>query len=424
MQLDPNFAGAYANIAGAYANAGEEASSIEFEKKAYALRDRVSAREKLEIEATYHWIVTGDFEKESATEELYRQTYPREAGPVNNLAVGYCLFLGQFQKAVEVGNEAIRLSPYVPGAFGAVGCGHLGLNHIDEAKTFLEDALPKHPDSFPVHFYTYLVNGLLGNEAGMEREIQWATKEGNTQGGGLLAYGVAGRAFNAGSLKRARELTTQGAQIAKENNLKDSAAEFIAFQALMDAQVGSVAAAKERAAASLAVSRVRNNLPIVALALALAGDSSQAQRITEELRTRYPADTVINDVFVPCSLAILESSRGNAAKAIELLQTTSRYELGPGFGFNPIYIRGLTYLREKKGQEAAAEFQKILNQRALGATMPVFSLSHVGIARAYALTGDTAKSRKFYQDFLALWKDADPDIPILKEAKGEYAKLQ
>ena len=167
------------------------------------MRDRVSAREKLEIEATYHWIVTGDFDKESATEELYRQTYPREANPVNNLAVGYCLVLGQFQKAVEVGNEAIRLSAYATGAFGAVGCGHLGLNHIDEAKTFLEDALPEHPDFYPIHFYTYLVNVLRGNDAGMEREIQWATKEGNTQGGGLLTYGAAVRAFNAGSLKRA-----------------------------------------------------------------------------------------------------------------------------------------------------------------------------------------------------------------------------
>jgi ATP/maltotriose-dependent transcriptional regulator MalT len=258
----------------------------------------------------------------------------------------------------------------------------------------------------------------------MEREIQWATKEGNAQGGGLLAYAAAGRAFNSGSLKRARELTTQAARIAKENKLKDNAAEFMAFQGLMEAQAGNFAQAKERAAASLAVSRVRNNLPMVALTLASAGDSSQAQRITEELKTRYPADTAINNVFIPCTLATLESNRGNAAKAIELLQATSRYERGASFGLNPIYIRGLTYLREKKGQEAAAEFQKILDLRALGASAPVFSLSKVGIARAYALTGDTAKSRKFYQDFLALWKDADPDIPILKEAKAEYAKLQ
>ena len=132
----------------------------------------------------------------------------------------------------------------------------------------------------------------------------------------------------------------------------------------------------------------------------------------------------MNNVFIPCTLAILESNRGNAAKGIELREATSRYERGVGFGFNPIYVRGLTYLREKKGQEAAAEFQKILSQRALGANMPVFSLSHVGIARAYTLTGEIAKSRKFYQDVFALWKDADADIPILQQAKAEYEKLQ
>jgi Tfp pilus assembly protein PilF len=243
----------------------------------------------------------------------------------------------------------------------------------------------------------------------MQRELQWATRDGNVQGANLLAFGAAGRAVNQGKLKRARELSLQAVQVSRDNNLKDTTAGFVAYQALTEAEVGSFAQARDRAAASLALSRTRRNLPAIALALALAGDSNQAQSIINELRRGYPSDTEVNNVYIPCALAVLESSRENPAKGIEMLQATKRYELG--YGFAPIYVRGLTYLRAKNGQQAAIEFQKILNQRALGAVNPTFSLSHIGMARAYALSGDMAKSRKYYQDFFALWKDADPTSP-------------
>ena len=160
------------------------------------------------------------------------------------------------------------------------------------------------------------------------------------------------------------------------------------------------------------------------MALALAGDSKQAQGIVDELHRRYPVDTVANSVFIPCAQALLDSDRGDPARGIQALQPASQYELGPAHFFLPIYVRGLVYLHARKGQQAAAEFQRILNYRALGEIVPAYALSYVGLARAYALTGDSAKSRKAYQDFFALWKDADPDVPILKEAKAEYAKLQ
>jgi tetratricopeptide (TPR) repeat protein len=420
VELDPNFANAYANLAASYANSGEEERSIEYEKKAFALRDRVSERERFGIDTNYHWMVTGDLDKEMETEELFRQAYPRESDPANNLAFDDCIFLGQFEKAIQMGNEAIRLNPHVP-AYSFVACGYLGLNRAEEAKSFLENAALKNSDNGAIHWQLYVTYASLANEPGMQRELQWASS--NVQGAGTMGFAGAGRAALQGKLRRARELSTQALQISIGNNFKDSAAGLAAYQALIEAEVGNFTQTRERAAASMALSRTRTNLPNLAVALALAGDFNQARHIIDELKKRYPSDTQVNQVFIPCALSLLELNR-DPAKGIQILQPTSRYELGVGFGFLPIYVRGLTYLRGRQGREAAAEFQKILDHRELGAVTPAYALSHVSAARAYALIGDNVRSRNAYQDFIALWKDADPDIPILKEAKGEYAKLQ
>jgi eukaryotic-like serine/threonine-protein kinase len=420
VELDPNFASAYANLAASYANSGEEERSIEYEKKAFALRERVSEREKFEIDTNYHWMVTGNLDKEMETEELFRQAYPRESDPANNLAFDDCIFLGQFEKAIQMGNEAIRLNPHVP-AYSFVACGYLGLNRAEEAKSFLENAALKNSDNGAIHWQLYITYASLANEPGMQRELQWASS--NVQGAGTTGFAGAGRASLLGQLRRARELSTQALQISIGNNFKDSAAGLAAYQALIEAEVGNFAQTRERAAASMALSRTRTNLPNLAVALALAGDFNQARRIIDELKKRYPSDTQVNQVFTPCALALLELNR-DPAKGIQILQPTSRYDLGIGFGFLPIYVRGLTYLRGRQGREAAAEFQKILDHRDLGAVSPAYALSHVWAGRAYALIGDNVRSRNAYQDFFSLWKDADPDVPILKQAKAEYAKLQ
>jgi predicted Zn-dependent protease len=161
----------------------------------------------------------------------------------------------------------------------------------------------------------------------------------------------------------------------------------------------------------------------VAVALAVAGDSSGARDLIDDLKRRYPTDSVVNGVFVPSAEAVLQSDHGNTSAAIQALQPAGRFEMGPAWGFLPVYVRGLTYFRGRQGKEAAAEFQKILDHRALGATSPLYALSYVGLARALSLAGDTAKTRAAYQDFFALWKDADPDVPILSQAKSEYARL-
>jgi eukaryotic-like serine/threonine-protein kinase len=422
IALDPNFAEAYGSLASIYANQSEEERSIEYEKKAYALRDRVSDRERFVLDTNYHWMVTGDLDKEMEVEELYRQAYPREEEPVNNLAVNYCISLGQFEKSMQLGYETLKINSHAKGGFGSVSCGYLGLNRPDEARTFLESALPNDPDHPSVRGNLYDVYSALGDEAGAQRELQWAF--GKLVGARLIGFGAVGRAAFLGKIEKARELSAQAQQILKSNNFKESAAAVIAFLALAEAEVGNSPAARRQATASVALSHTRANLPAVAVALALAGDSSGARNIVDDLKRRYPSDFQVKGVFGPLAEALLQSSRGNTAAAIQALQPAVRYELGPDWGFLPIYVRGLTYLRGRQGKEAAAEFQRILNYRSLGAVRPLYALSYVGLARASSLTGDTAKARAAYQDFFALWKDADPDIPILIAAKTEYAKLK
>jgi len=422
IELDPNFARAYGSVAAIYANELEEKRSIEYMKNAYALRERVSDRERFGLDANYHWMVTGDLDKEMEVEDLYRQAYPREEGPVNDLAVNYCIFLGQFEKGIQLGNEAVRIDPHSKGGYPSVALGYLGLNHPDEARAFLESALPNDPDRLSILWSLYDVYSALGDEAGAQRHLQWAS--GKLEGARLLGGDAAARAAYLGKMRRARELSAQALQIFKNNNFRDSEASVTAFLALTEAEVGNFAAARQQASASMANSRTRVNLPVVGAALALAGDSSGALGLIDDLKRRYPEDFQVNGVFGPSAEALLQSSHGNTSAAIQALQPASRYEIGPAWGFLPIYVRGLIYLRGKQGKEAAVEFQRILDHRALGAIYPLYALSHVGLARASSLTGDMAKARAAYQDFLALWKDADLDIPILKEAKAEYAKLK
>jgi tetratricopeptide (TPR) repeat protein len=422
VELDPNFAVAYARLASIYANAGEEARSIEYEKKAYSLRERVSDLERFTLDTNYHWMVTGNLDKEMEVEELFRQAYPRQEEPVNNLAVNYCLFLGEFQKGIQLGYETLKINPHAKGGYGGVGCGFLGLNRVDEAKTFLEKALTSDPDQFTVRANLYRVYSALGDEAGAQRQIQWAS--GSLVGAGFIAQDAVGRAASLGKFKNAEQFSAQAVRVFKSNNFKDSAAGAIAYLAVAEAAVGNFSAAHQQAAASGALSHTRANLPMLAVALAIANDASASQKIVDDLRGNYPSDSLVNGVSIPSAEALLQSSRGNTTAALQALEPAAHYEMAPAFGFLPVYVRGLTYLRARQGKEAAAEFQRILDRRAMGAAYPLYALSYVGLARACSLMGDKAKARTAYQDFFALWKDADPDVPILLAAKSEYAKLQ
>jgi tetratricopeptide (TPR) repeat protein len=225
-------------------------------------------------------------------------------------------------------------------------------------------------------------------------------------------------------MQKAGELMQRSAQITERLGFKGTTAATLANWALMQAEVGNASKARELAASSSGLARDRSNLESVAVALAMTGDVSRAQAITDELGHRFPADTLLLQVSIPCVRALIELERKAPEAAIQALQARTPYELGANQGLLPIYIRGQAYLRAKRGAEAAAEFQKIVDHRGIDPTLPEHSLAKLGLGRAYVMTGDTAKARAAYQDFFALWKDADPDIPILKEAKAEYAKLQ
>jgi tetratricopeptide (TPR) repeat protein len=262
---------------------------------------------------------------------------------------------------------------------------------------------------------------LLRDTAGAERQVQWAS--GKYAGTGII-QSASWRAAGLGKIQKAREQLGQAEDIFHSSHFKESEAGAAAGWALLEAVVGNMAAAHQHAAASEAMSRTRANLPTAALALAFAGDFNGAKRLMDDLRLRYPSDFQVNGVVGPCVEALMQSARGNTSAAIQALQPATRYELATYFGFIPVYVRGLIYLRGHLGKEAGAEFQKILDHRFLTAATYTYALSYVGLARSWSEAGDSVKARGAYQDFFALWKDADPDIPILKQAKAEYARLQ
>lgn len=282
LESDPNFAGALAQLAAIYSNAGEEERSVEYATRAYALRDRVSEREKLAITRGYHWMVTGQLDKEMDAEEAWRQSYPHDVDPVNDLAVNYSVYLGQFDKGMQEGNNAIRISPHVIGGFDTVALGYMAENRADEAKAVLTTGLKDNPDNQAIHFDFFGVAAALGDQDGMQQELQWA--EGKVGGSLLLGFAAAGRAGTLGQIKKSQDFSAEALQIARDNNYKDTAAGILASRSLLEALVGNSSQARERAAESTTLSRTRTNLPVTAVALALAGDRKQSQSIVEDLR--------------------------------------------------------------------------------------------------------------------------------------------
>lgn len=418
VELDPNFAWAYVIMATAYGNLNEETRSMEAMQKAYALRDRVGERERLHIDMIYHWIVTGDRDKELEAQKLFSQAYPREISPLNNLALNYSQYFGEYEKGIEAGNRVLRLSSHVAGAYVAIGLGYLGLNRVRDAKRVFEQGQAQIPGFG--HRYFFMIAYLEGDQDRMLREREWAA--GNIEASDLPGVYAASAAAQQGKIKESRELMTEGAETARAHNFKDLASGYIAGQALTEAEVGNFAKAREYAAASMKLSKTRTNLPTSAVALALAGDKVGAQRILNDLNRRFPEDTWINFIYGPCARAARGGS--DPAEAIAGLQAAHRYELGFENRLLPIYFRGLTYLRGREATLAAAEFQRLIAHRGSSPVAPEYALAHLGLARAYLLAGDTARSRKAYEDFFALWKDADPDIPILVQAKLECAQLK
>jgi Flp pilus assembly protein TadD len=427
IKLDPSFAMAYASLGTAYHNLGEKNLAEENTRRSFELREQVSEREKYYIESHYYHFATGNLEEARRVYELWAQTYPRELVPPANLGVLY-QSLGRHDKALEEFREALRLAPDDAVTYGNLVISYICLNKLQEAQATVEEAQAKHLDSDDLHLYQYEMGFLNGNASQLEQQANWA--KGNPGHESLLQYFEANSAAYSGELRKSRDLSKQADESAERAGEKDRAAGAESTAALTEALFGNEAEARKRATAAIAQSSGKDGEYVAALALAFAGDSSGTQRIVEDLAKRFSEDTVVQFNYLPTIRAQLALKRNDNAKAVEILEAAAPYELGLSGGTTfstnsyPIYVRGEAYLAAHQGGHAAIEFQKILDRPGIVLNEPIGALAHLGLARAYVLQGDTAKARTAYQDFLSLWRGADPEISILIAAKSESAKLQ
>jgi tetratricopeptide (TPR) repeat protein len=420
IQLDPDFAMAHAGLGWSLpGDAGQEET-----KKAYELRQRVSERERFYIESHYYKTITGNLDKLREISELWVLTYPRDALARSILGGSY-LNLGQYDKSVRELSEAIALDPTVPVSYGSLVAAYQSLNRLAEARATLNIAQEKAHYPLYWHLPLYYLAFLEGNEAGMAQEIAQSSGKGPSEGI-LLQYGASHTAAYQGKLRKARELSHQAIALAGSSS---DGVRCQADTAITEALFGNVKEAQRKAKEVLsALKRQHLQWPEVEAlgfageALAFSGNSSQAQLVAADLNKQFPENTTVQQIYLPTIRAQIALNNHDSSVAIHVLQTSVAYELGSAL--YPAYVRGLAYLAANQGVEAGREFQKILDHRGVVVNDPIGALAHLGHARAYALQSDTAKARDAYQDFLTLWKDADPDIPILKEAKAEYAKLQ
>jgi len=427
IALDPNFAMAYASLGTVYHNLGEANLAAEYTKKANELSGRVSEREKYYIESHYEHFVTGDLEKAAQVYDLWAQTYPRDSIPPNNLGDIYQT-LGQHEKALAEFQDCFRLSSDDGLTYANLVFSFINLNRPDDAEATAAQALAKHLDSPDLRLYSYELAFFRNDPKTMAEAVQAAAGKRDEES--TLLYFEARTAAFRGQLTKASELLRRAVASAAHEQEKEREANFESSAAIWEALSGNATESRHHATTALALSNSRDAQSMAALSLAFAGDSSRAKALAADLGKRLPEDTIVQLNYLPAIRAQLALNRKDSASALQDLQNALSYELGvagsSSFATNllPVYVRGQAYLTAHEGREAATEFQKILAHRTIVVNVITGALAHLGLARAYALQGDSARARAAYQDFLALWKDADPDIPILKQAKAEYAKLQ
>ena len=421
ISLDSNFAMAYARLGTCYSNLFQPARASENQRKAYELRDRVSEREKFYIDSHYQDFTLGDLEATRKTYELWVQTYPRDYVPVGNLGNIYHR-LGEREKALTAEQDSLKLNPGSGLSYSNLVGGYLGVNRLDEAKATAQEAQAKNLDSPNIHISLYVIDFVQHDTAGMEHEAASVMGKPGVEDSMLSAESQT--AAYLGQFNKMRDLTRRAVDSATHADEKETAGLYQAVGALYDAMAGNTASAKQEAQAALTLSNGRDVEGYGAMALAFAGDSAQATRLADDLTKRFPEDTLVRSGYLPMIRGAAAVESGNGAKAVEALAAAAPIELSIFFPGYPAYIRGQAYLKWGQGSAAAAEFQKLIDHPGAVENDPVGAFAHLGLARAYAVSGDKAKARTAYQDFFGLWKDGDPDVPMLKEAKAEYAKLQ
>jgi tetratricopeptide (TPR) repeat protein len=430
IELDPNFALAYSALSIVYNTLDQPGRSAEAARKAYELRAKVSERERLRIEAFYYLGATGELDKSAQAHELWQQTYPQDAEPYINLS-DIAAILGNWEKAVTESRESLRVDPTSGFTNSNLALAYASLNRLEEAEAVYRQAEERKVDQGSLLVGRYELAFLRNDPTEMDRWSAAAIGRPGVEDPMLAAQ--ADTAAWHGKLKNANQLTQRAMKSFEANDAKESAATYQAAAALREVEFGNTEQARAEADAAVKLAPNRDVLAMAALALARAGDTKAAEKLTVELNQSFPLDTVVQRYWLPSIGAAITIQRKDPNRAVELLQPTSAVELGQPTNLTlslcPVYLRGEAYLMLGDGKAAAAEFQKFIDHRGLVANFSWGAMARLGLARAYALNAAQdpaarAKARAAYKDFLTLWKDADPDVPVLIQAKAEYAKLQ
>jgi DNA-binding winged helix-turn-helix (wHTH) protein len=429
VELDPNFAVAYAFLGIMASTTLEPGLSVKYRTKAYELRDRASEAEKYWITATYHKGVSGNIPKAIEACDLWIQDYPRTEVPHLYLGTAVLPVVGQYERANEESTEGIRLRPDFTLSYAFRIASATALNRFDEAKATYAQAPEQKLHTPFIDYVMYNLAFAQNDTAGMAQEV--AKLEALPRWGHQMLSVEGDTAAYSGHLQHARELSRRAMDSAQRAGEKDAPALYSGTSALREAWFGNTDEARRRATLALKLSSGRDLQYFAALAFAYTRDDARAKALADDLDKSFPEDTIVQFNYLPSVRGRLALNKGDASGAIEGLGASAPYELGVTKAVTlnwtamlPVFVRGEAYLAAHQGSQAAAEFQKILDHRGLVLNEPIGALAHLGLGRAYVLQGDTVKAKAAYEDFLTLWKDADPDIPVLQQAKAEYAKLQ
>jgi predicted Zn-dependent protease len=423
LELDHSFALAYRALGVAYSNLGQATRSIENEKKAFELRERVSEREKYAIIARYYSDVTGELEKANQTYDLWKQSYPRDFLAPGNLGDNY-LRTGQWEKALRETQDTIRLEPNSAVFNTNLIEIQLALNRPEEAKATVEQVMARKLDSNLLRVAMYEAAFVRGDQETMQQQLAWAAGRPGEEDWLLSTQSDTEAYF--GRLAKAREFSQRAIESATRADAMEAAALWQLNAALREAEFGNPSSARQKALEAMALVPGRDVRSLAALALARAGDTVQAQKLAESLNKDFPLNTIVQRYWLPSIRAAIEMNSNNADKAMQILETARPFELCQSQPFQvgmlyPVYLRGQAHLLARHGKEGAAEFQKIIDHRGVVLNFPLGALAQLGLARAYALQGDTAKARAAFDRFFKLWESADADVPILQKAKAESA---
>jgi DNA-binding winged helix-turn-helix (wHTH) protein/Tfp pilus assembly protein PilF len=428
IELDPNFALAHARLGAAYIGLGEPGQSAENIQKAYELKERVSEPERFNITALYHTAISGDLEKANQTCELWARAYPRDEIPHLLTGLNY-EYLGRYEQAISEDLRAIELNPDYAVTYSNLMEVYTPLNRLEESKATYRRALERKLDGPFLHADKYVVAFLENDAAEMQKQIDLATSIPGAEDW-LLSQQSDTWAYS-GQLTKAREFSRRAVESAKRNDLNEVAAIWRMNAVLREVEFGNTGHAREGVEEALRLANTRDSQVLAGLVLARAGDSARAQALADGLEKRFPQSTELSNYWLPSIRAAIQLNRGEPTESLKTIESSGSYELAyprpqveGGSLVYPAYLRGQAYLLLHQGREAAAEFQKFIDQSAVVVNCPFGALAYLWLGRAYAVESNVTAATKSYKKFLALWKDADPDVPILRQAKSEFAKLK